>query len=102
MCSACGYPPAPGHWTDAGAVTPGDRLRNRFARMAVVNRILAPFHLNARDDGVIPGIQLSSGFGASVIVADLESLWTEAEKMAGGPIDPLDPKVMSDGSAFHV
>ena len=27
MCSACGFPAAPGHWTDAGAQTPGDRLR---------------------------------------------------------------------------
>ena len=54
-----------------------------------MNRILAPYHLSARDDGVIPGIQLFSGFGASVIVPDLEVLWTEAERMAGRPIDPL-------------
>ncbi|MBK0326176.1 hypothetical protein I5535_02595 [Rhodobacteraceae bacterium F11138] len=89
MCSACGYPPAPGHWTDAGAVTAGDRLRNRLMRMTVVNRILAPYHLSARDDGVIPGIQLTSGFGASIIVPDLEMLWIEAARMAGRPIDPL-------------
>lgn len=101
MCSACGYPPAPGHWTDAGAITPGERLRNRFARMAVINRILAPYHLTARDDGVIPGLQLSSGFGASVIVANLADLWTEAEKMAGCPIDPLDLKVIGGGPAGH-
>ncbi|MBM3604203.1 MAG: hypothetical protein FJX25_05465 [Alphaproteobacteria bacterium] len=89
MCSACGYPAAPGHWTDAGAVTPGDRMRNRLIRMTVVNRILAPYRLNARDDGVIPGIQLSSGFGATVIVPDLEALWIEAARMARRPIDPL-------------
>ncbi len=89
MCSACGYPPAPGHWTDAGAVSAGDRMRNRLIRMKIVNRILAPYRLSARDDGVIPGIQLSSGFGAEVIVPDLETLWTEAARMAGRPVDPL-------------
>lgn len=89
MCSACGYPPAPGHWADAGAVTPGDRLRNRMMRMTVVNRILAPYRLSAHDDGIIPGIQLSSGFGATVIVPTLEVLWTEAARMAGRPIDPF-------------
>lgn len=89
MCSACGYPAAPGHWTDAGAVTPGDRLRNRFARLVVVNRILAPYHLQAHDDGSIPGLQLSSSSGDHAIVSDLEALWIAAERMAGRPIDPL-------------
>lgn len=89
MCSACGYPPAPGHWTDAGAITPGERMRNRLIRLTVVNRILAPYRLTARDDGVIPGIVLSSGFGASIIVPDLETLWIEAARMAGQPIDPF-------------
>jgi hypothetical protein len=89
MCSACGFPAAPGHWTDAGAVTAGDRLRNRFARLSVVNRILAPYHLHAHDDGSIPGLQLSNSSGQHVLVADLEALWTEAERMAGRKIDPL-------------
>ena len=30
MCSACGFPAAPGHWTEAGANTAPDRLRARF------------------------------------------------------------------------
>lgn len=89
MCSACGFPAAPGHWTDAGAVTPGGRLRNRFARIAVVNRLLAPYHLQAHDDGAIPGLQLASRSGDHAIVPDLEALWVAAERMAGCPIDPL-------------
>ena len=32
MCSACGYPAAPGHWTEAGAPTAHDRLRAKFRR----------------------------------------------------------------------
>lgn len=69
--------------------TPGDRLRNRFARLVVVNRILAPYHLHAHDDGSIPGLQLSSGSGDNILVPDLEALWSAAERMAGRPIDPL-------------
>ena len=49
MCSACGFPAAPGHWTDAGAQGPGDRLRLRFLRLTAVNRLLAPYRLTAYD-----------------------------------------------------
>jgi hypothetical protein len=29
--------------------------------------------------------------GRSAVVADLGSLWGEAERLAGRPLDPLDP-----------
>ena len=32
MCSACGFPAAPGHWTEAGAATTLERLRGRLRR----------------------------------------------------------------------
>ena len=32
MCANCGYPAAPGHWTEAGAATAPDRLRARFGQ----------------------------------------------------------------------
>ncbi len=89
MCSACGFPAAPGHWTDAGATRPGDRLRVRFARLAVVNRLLEPYGLSAHDDGAIPGLQLFARSGERVLVPDLDVLWREAARLAGGPIDPL-------------
>ena len=72
MCSACGFPSLPGHWTDAGARNPGSRLRLRFTRLAMVNRLLAPYRLSAYDDGSTPGLQLMAPNGERVLVPDLE------------------------------
>ena len=96
MCNACGNPAVPGPWTDAGAATPGDRLRARFHRAAVLNAILRPYGLSAHDGGMVPGIQLSTLSGAQVIVPNLAEVWTEAERLCGRPIDPLDPRYLTD------
>lgn len=89
MCSACGFPARPGHWTDAGLATPHDRLRARFRRAAILRAVLKPYGLTAHDDGMTTGIILSTLSGQSVIVDDLESLWVQAARLAGRPIDPL-------------
>lgn len=89
MCNACGYPARPGHWTDAGLLTPHDRLRARFRRAQVLARLLRPIGLTAHDDGVTDGLVLSTLSGASVIVSDPEQLWPEVERMAGRAFDPL-------------
>lgn len=91
MCSACGFPASPGHWTDAGAVELPDRLRNRFRRADVLARLLKPYGLAVRDGGRVPGFQLCTLSGRQVIVPTLEALWVEAARMIGVPIDPLDP-----------
>jgi len=96
VCSACGFPSRPGHWTDAGAATPGDRLRLRYMRLAYVNRLLAPYRLSAHDDGATPGFQLRAADGACVLTPDLETLWAEAARMAGAPIDPLSARALGD------
>ena len=96
MCNACGNPAAPGHWTDAGTTTPGDRLRARFHRAAVLRNVLRPYGLTAHDDGSVPGIQLSTLTGAVTMVDTLEDLWQEAERLAGSQIDPLDPRYLND------
>ncbi|MDO8882098.1 MAG: hypothetical protein U0934_00675 [Pseudotabrizicola sp.] len=96
MCNACGNPAAPGHWTDAGTTTPGDRLRARFHRAAVLRNVLRPYGLTAHDDGSVPGIQLSTLSGAVTMVDTLEDLWQEAERLAGRKIDPLDPRYLND------
>ena len=95
MCSACGFPAAPGHWTDAGAPTPGDRLRLRFARLARINRLLAPWGMKAHDDGATPGLQLIAPDGRRELVADLGALWPAAERLAGRPVDPLAPRALA-------
>ncbi len=94
MCSACGFPALPGHWTDAGAQRPGSRVRLRFIRLAIVNRLLLPYRLSAYDDGVTPGLQLMAPDGERVLVADLDTLWKEAARLAGTPIDPLSPRAL--------
>lgn len=97
MCSACGFPAAPGHWTEAGAASPHDRLRARFRRAALLQALLKPYGLTAHDGGQVPGIQLSTLSGAQTILPDLQALWAEAERLAGAPIDPLDPRFL-DGA----
>jgi len=90
MCSACGYPAALGHWTEAGAATPHDRLRERFRRVQVLQKVLKGSGVTAHDGGVVPGIQVMSLSGAQTIVPDLEALWSEVEGYRGRPFDPLD------------
>ena len=74
MCSACGFPAAPGHWTEAGAATPHDRLRERFRRVLVLQKVLRGSGVTAHDGGMIPGIQVMSLSGAQTIVPDLEAV----------------------------
>ncbi|MEO0403069.1 MAG: hypothetical protein AAF214_11890 [Pseudomonadota bacterium] len=89
MCSACGYPAAPGHWTEAGAVTPHDRLRERFRRTALLHNMLKPQGIQIHDGGLVPGIQIKGPDGAETIVGNLEQLWIEVERILGRPFDPL-------------
>ncbi len=88
MCSACGFPARPGHWTDAGLTTPHDHLRARFSRAALLQKLLKPYGLTAHDDG-LTGLRLSTLSGAPVMVDSLDDLWTKAATLAGRPIDVL-------------
>ena len=92
MCSACGYPAAPGHWTDAGSPTAHDRLRSRMRRARLLQNILPNYGLKAYDGGEIPGIQIMTMTGSQIILRDLDEVWALAEKVSGGPVDPLDPR----------
>jgi hypothetical protein len=96
MCSACGYPAAPGHWTDAGASTAHDRLRGRMRRAQVLQTVLPLYGLKAHDGGEVPGIQISTFSGNQTIVRDLGEVWALAEKISGGPVDPLDPRFIGE------
>ncbi|WP_296424475.1 hypothetical protein [Yoonia sp.] len=95
MCASCGFPAAPGHWTEAGAATAPDRIRERFRRAQILRRVLKGTGLTVHDGGLVPGIQLSTLTGAQTIVPHLEQLWIEAERMTGTPFDPLDPKFLT-------
>lgn len=99
MCSACGFPAAPGHWTEAGSASAGDRLRARYRRARLLKAALGPYGLEAHDGTQVNGIQLSTRAGQHVIVRDLEELWQKAEALAGRVIDPLDPRFTGEGQA---
>ncbi len=90
MCASCGFPAIPGHWTEAGAATPHDRLRERFRRMQILQSVLRGTGVSTHDGGLIPGIQVMSLSGAQAIVPDLDALWVEVEKLSGRPFDPLE------------
>ena len=96
MCASCGFPAAPGHWTEAGAATAPDRLRQRFRRAQVLQSVLRPFGLTAHDGGLVPGIQIATLSGNQAIVATLEDVWTLAEQLTGRAIDPLDRRFIGD------
>jgi hypothetical protein len=97
MCASCGYPAAPGHWTDAGVADPGERMRARFRRARVLNAVLRAYGLTAHDGGLIPGIQIATLSGAQAIVDDLAGVWVAAERLAGVPVDPLDARFLGAG-----
>jgi hypothetical protein len=89
MCSACGFPSRPGHWTEAGLETAQDRLRARFRRAQVLAQVLRPYGLTAYDDGMSEGFTLSTLTGASVIITDPAELWPMVERLSGRAFDPL-------------
>lgn len=97
MCSSCGFPASPGHWTEAGAASAPDRLRARFRRAQVLQAVLPAYGLTAHDGGLVPGIQISTLSGTQTIVRDLTEVWATAEQLAGGPVDPLDPRFIGVG-----
>lgn len=92
MCSACGNPVAPGHWTEAGARTGGHRLRALFRRVAVLRAVLKPYGFSVHADGRIPQMQLTGPGGVKVMVNDLTELWAAVERLQGFPVDPLAPR----------
>ena len=94
MCSACGFPAVPGHWTEAGASDPHARLRSRHRRIEVLRKVLHPVGLRASDAGSVPGFQLASASGQRVLMADLDALWSAVETLSGRVLDPLDPRYL--------
>lgn len=91
MCSNCGFPAVPGHWTDAGAATAGDSVRARMKRARILNNVLRSIGMSAHDSIAVPGIQVSTLSGNHALVLTLADVWQEVERMRGKPLDPLDP-----------
>jgi hypothetical protein len=77
------------HWAEQD----GGR-RARVMRVQLVNRVLAFYGLRL-DDWSGRVWVLRDRKGRSAVVRDLGSLWAEAERLAGRPLDPLDPQLVA-------
>jgi hypothetical protein len=87
MCSLCGVL-LNGHWAEQE----GGR-RGRVFRVSLLNRVLAHSGLRL-DDWAGRTYVLRDAKGASAVVPDLGRLWQEAARLAGRPLDPLDPELL--------
>src|SRR5262249_61713163 len=83
MCALCGVL-LDEHWAE------GDGRRARVFRVKLANRVLDHFGLRLDDWGGRVYV-LRDRKGRSAVVANLGALWVEAERLAGRPLDPLDP-----------
>jgi hypothetical protein len=87
MCALCGVL-MEDHWAERE----GGR-RGRALRVGLVNRVLGFYGLHLGDwSGRV--YVLRDRKGRSAVVANLGSLWVEAERLAGRPLDPLDPELV--------
>jgi len=87
MCVLCGVL-LEEHWAERE----GGR-RARVFRVALVNRVLDHFGLHLDDWGGRVYV-LRDGKGRSTVVDNLGALWSEAERLCGRPLDPLDPELL--------
>ena len=100
MCGLCGVLGAEDHWTDASArpetfgARRATRRQERFARIALANRILRHYGLKLGDfEG--QSYLLRSATGRAELVPHLAGMWSAAEKLAGRTCDPLDPNLLA-------
>jgi hypothetical protein len=88
MCVLCGVL-LEEHWAERE----GGR-RGRIFRARLVNRVLAFYGLRLDDWGGRVWV-LRDMKGRTAVVENLGSLWTEAERLAGRKLDPLDPELVT-------
>ena len=84
MCALCGVL-LTSHWAERES-----GRRERVFRVRLLNRVLEHFGLELGDWGGRVYV-LRDRKGKTAVVDDLGALWTAAERLAGRPLDPLDP-----------
>jgi hypothetical protein len=87
MCALCGVL-LEEHWAEQG----GGR-RGRAFRVELVKRVLQHYGLTL-DDWAGRVYLLRDGKGRAVVVDNLGTLWNDAARIAGRPLDPLDPELV--------
>ena len=88
MCGLCGV-----LLSETWAEEAGDR-RARALRLKLLNRVLAHFGLRL-DEWAGRVYVLQNRTSRTAVVDDLSAIWREAERLAGGPLDPLDPELLA-------
>jgi hypothetical protein len=88
MCPLCGALLTE-HWADGA-----DARRGRVLCTRMVAEVLRGFGLTLSDWGGSAYV-LADRKGRAEVVHDLSTLWLEAERLAGRPLDPLDPAVVA-------
>ena len=86
MCALCGVL-LNEHWAEDGG------RRGRVLRVGLVNRVLDHYGLELGDWAGRVYV-LRDRKGRSAVVENLGVLWTEAARLAGRPLDPLDPELV--------
>ncbi len=102
MCALCGVLGGKGHWTDsasapevfASRTEPQTRLRERQARVRIVNAALKHQGVVAKDWSGSAYL-LTSRTGRTAIVDTVADVWQAAERISGRVCDPLDEQYLS-------
>ena len=102
MCSLCGILAGRGHWTEsasspevfAGRAEAHTAGRERQHRTRILNVVLGHYGLSVSDWTAGKSV-LRSATGRTAIVENVGDLWPDAERLAGRPVDPLDPALLS-------
>jgi hypothetical protein len=104
MCVLCGQLVTDLHWSESRfdvaqtvtAAAETDRRRQRFLRVRLVDRVLRHYGLRCADDWGATSYVVSNRTGGSELVQHLGELWPAAQRLAGRPVDPLDPSLLSE------
>ena len=102
MCSLCGILAGRGHWTEsasspeafAGRAETHTAGRERQHRTRILNAVLRHYGLSLGDWTAGKSV-LRSFTGRTALVENVGALWPAAERLAGRPLDPLDPALLA-------
>jgi hypothetical protein len=78
------------HWADRE----GGTRRNLVLRAALLAEVLKGFGLSVSQWGATAYV-VADAKGRAEVVHDLSALWAAAERLAGRPLDPLDPALVA-------
>jgi hypothetical protein len=101
MCGLCAALGSGKDWTDAAGRPEFERTgrkvtrrSEREARTALVNGVVGHYGLALQDWGGNSFV-LSDASGKAENIYNLAGIWAAAERLIGGPCDPLDPGLLN-------